>query len=133
MSDEYPRIWLQLYGCDRDEYTDDEWETIEPQDEITWCQSQQYDTDVEYTRSDIASQDARDAARYRWLRKRVEVRNLEAMNGERRPGLEIRLGYTFMDTRHTDSNAEYVERCSAMVDAAIDAALAEQEGRDGVR
>ncbi len=29
----------------------------------------------------------RDAARYRWLRERLQVRNMEAMNGTRRPAL----------------------------------------------
>jgi len=47
-------IWLQYQGHDSDdpECDDDDCE----QDEITWCQSRQFDTDVEYVRADISDE-----------------------------------------------------------------------------
>ena len=47
-------IWLQYKGHDSDdpECDDDDCE----QDEITWCQSRQFDTDVEYVRADISDE-----------------------------------------------------------------------------
>jgi len=43
----YKVIWLQVYGCDADELPADRSEWSE-QDEVTWCQSRIYDTDVKY-------------------------------------------------------------------------------------
>lgn len=63
-----------------------------------------------------------DAARYRWLRERLEVRNEEpADGGKRRPAIRVRIGRAFIDTkvrfRYTD------EERSVELDAAIDGAM----------
>ena len=46
----------------------------------------------------------RDAARYRWLRERLEVRKLRAVSGSVRPGLEVRLGCEFFDVAQRERN-----------------------------
>jgi hypothetical protein len=67
----------------------------------------------------------RDAARYRWLRERLEVRKLEAVNGTRRPGLNVRLGRSFFDSRV--SQMGIVDRRGDELDAAIDASIRAEE------
>lgn len=72
--------------------------------------------------------DSTDAARYRWLRQRVEVRKEEAMSGSVRDALCIRIGGAFLDSPASrlrslrDPNAG--ETRSRELDAAIDAARA---------
>ena len=65
-----------------------------------------------------------DAARYRWLRSRIEVRTMEAVSGSRRPALDVRLGYEFLDTvprpRARDASA------AEALDSAIDEAMARE-------
>ncbi len=65
-----------------------------------------------------------DAARYRWLRRRIEVRTMEAVSGSRRPGLEVRLGCEFLDItprpRASDASA------ADALDTAIDGAIARE-------
>lgn len=67
----------------------------------------------------------RDAARYRWLRERLQVRNMEAMNGTRRPGLNVRLGRSFFDSRVSPMGV--ADRRGDELDAAIDAAIRGEE------
>lgn len=66
----------------------------------------------------------RDAARYRWLRRRIEVRMLEAVSGSRRQALDVRLGCAFLDTeprpRSSDASA------ADALDTAIDGAMARE-------
>lgn len=52
MTDMRERIWLQVTGHDKDDPDCDDGDGCE-QDEITWCQNQQFDTDVEYVRADL--------------------------------------------------------------------------------
>jgi hypothetical protein len=57
MSDTVPdTIWLQFYGLDacdmRAEFGDGDWEQ---NPETTWCEHQQYDTDIVYRRADLHS------------------------------------------------------------------------------
>ena len=69
----------------------------------------------------VRARDA-DAARYRWLRQRLEVCTKEAMNGTKRPALEIRLGRAFLDSKVRPRIGDV---CIAdSLDAAIDAAKA---------
>jgi len=73
----YPKeIWLQVWdSSDGDPATFEEHDSAVH--EITWCQDGVYDLDIRYVRADLAhpspdlqaGQDARDAARYRHLRK----------------------------------------------------------------
>ena len=71
--------------------------------------------------------DEADAARYRWLRERLEVRNMEAMNGTRRPAIDVRIGRSFVDTpvrpRASKLAQEAEARFGNELDAAIDAAI----------
>lgn len=65
-----------------------------------------------------------DAMRYRWLRLRIEVRNLRSMSGSARPAMEIRIGHAFFDT-DTEPGRGYLDKntfknqCN-LLDAAID-------------
>ncbi|MHB1702383.1 MAG: hypothetical protein ACYCSN_20070 [Acidobacteriaceae bacterium] len=63
----------------------------------------------------------RDAARYRWLRRRIEVCMVEAVSGSKRPGLEVRLGCAFLDTepRPRSSDASAAEALDAAIDEAM--------------
>ncbi len=65
-----------------------------------------------------------DAARYRWLRRRIEVCMIEPVSGTTRPALEVRLGCEFLDItprpRSTDASA------AEALDAAIDGAMARE-------
>ena len=67
----------------------------------------------------------RDAARYRWLRRRIEVCMVEAVSGTRRPGLNVRLGRSFFDSRV--SQMGIVDRRGDELDAAIDAVIVAEE------
>lgn len=62
-----------------------------------------------------------DAARYRWLRRRIEVCMVEAVSGSRRPGLEVRLGCEFLDIkpRPRSSDASAAEALDAAIDEAM--------------
>ena len=64
----------------------------------------------------------RDAARYRWLRRRLEVCMMEPVSGVTRPALDVRLGCEFLDItpRPRASDASAAEA----LDAAIDVAMA---------
>jgi hypothetical protein len=62
----------------------------------------------------------RDAARYRWLRQRMEARELESMRGDVRPALQVRLGAAFLDVTPIPHDSIMAE-----LDAAIDAAMKE--------
>lgn len=64
---------------------------------------------------------ARDAARYRWLRERLEVRQLQAVSGSVRPGLEVRLGCEFFDVVQRERNRR--PKLADELDAAIDAVI----------
>ena len=72
-----------------------------------------------------------DAARYRWLRERLEVRNMEAMNGTRHPAIDVRIGRSFVDTpvrpRASKLAQEAEARFGNELDAAIDAAIGLKE------
>jgi hypothetical protein len=75
-----------------------------------------------------AERDAEDARRYRWLRKRLEIRDQESMAGTSRPALCTRIGRAFMDSHGptlSTRSAEHYESESAKLDAAIDAALSD--------
>ena len=73
---------------------------------------------------------AKDAERYRWLRLRLEVRELEAMSGGRRPAMQIRIGHSYFDSTHRPgagylNPAHFQQECEEL-DAAIDAAKGEK-------
>ena len=72
-----------------------------------------------------------DAARYRWLRERLEVRKLEAVNDARRPAIDVRIGRSFVDTpvrpRASKLAQEAEARFGNELDAAIDAAIGAEE------
>ena len=65
-----------------------------------------------------------DAARYRWLRRRIEVCMIEPVSGTTRPALEVRLGCGFLDTepRPRDRDASVADA----LDVAIDEAMARE-------
>lgn len=46
------RIYLQYYGADFGELTDDEMNTEPSAGDVCWCADKIYDTDVEYVRAD---------------------------------------------------------------------------------
>ena len=71
-----------------------------------------------------------DAARYRWLRRRIRLTNEEMMSGAVKKCMTVRIAYSAMD--HTTDPADaYLSKdrfnaeCAAL-DAAIDAARKEQ-------
>ena len=69
----------------------------------------------------------KDAARYRWLRDRLQVRYMEALGtGEKRQGLVMRIGHGFLDSKIRPetgwTDPRYFDECRQKVDAAIDAA-----------
>ena len=71
---------------------------------------------------------AQDAARYRWLRDRLQVRYMEALGtGEKRQGLVMRVGHGFLDSKIRPetgwTDQRYFDECRQKVDAAIDAAV----------
>ena len=70
----------------------------------------------------------KDAARYRWLRDRLQVRYMESLGaGEKRQGLVMRVGHGFLDSKiHPETgwtDPSYFDECRQKVDAAIDAAM----------
>jgi hypothetical protein len=62
----------------------------------------------------------KDVERYRWLRDRIEVRNLKSMAGTTRPGLSVRVGRSYFDSKCNPN------RFADELDIAIDAALAQK-------
>jgi hypothetical protein len=65
-----------------------------------------------------------DAERYRWLRQRIEAREMETIRGTKRLGLDVRIGCCFFDAPFPLSgNPKYQEKLSQNLDAAIDAAI----------
>ena len=76
----------------------------------------------------------KDAARYRWLRDRMQVRYMEALGtGEKRQGLVMRVGNGFLDSKmnpeHGWTDPRYFDECRQKVDAAIDAAAESYNGQ----
>lgn len=70
------------------------------------------------------SDDATDAARYRWIRRRLEVRHEAYADGKARESFSIRIGHTRTDAPGIPgegylSQNRFEEDCSK-VDAAID-------------
>jgi len=90
--------------------------------------AESFDDTTRYIRADLHDAQAAeierlriDAARYQWLRRRLEVCELEDITGGRRPGLRTRIGYSFFDS---EPLAMYSKREPGVdIDAAIDAAL----------
>ena len=81
-------------------------------------------------REELAAQ-MRDASRYEWLRERVEVRQMAAVNGTVRPAIEVRIGRAFLDSRTPKSyppeaDVKRSAKLDTAIDAAIDAALTRQ-------
>jgi hypothetical protein len=69
-----------------------------------------------------------DAARYRWLRDRMQVLYKARMSGgEPRAALAMRVGHEFLDCKINPAagwtNPRYFDECREKVDAAIDEAL----------
>jgi hypothetical protein len=69
-----------------------------------------------------------DAARYRWLRDRMEVRYEVPISGRgNRAALAMRVGHEFLDCRMNPAsgwvNPRYFDECRENVDAAIDDAM----------
>ena len=69
----------------------------------------------------------KEAARYRWLRDRMQVRYMEALGtGQKRQGLVMRVGHGFLDSKIRPetgwTDPRYFDECRQKVDAAIDAA-----------
>lgn len=78
---------------------------------------------------------AQDAARYRWLRDRLQVRYMEALgSGEKRQGLVMRVGHGFLDSKIRPetgwTDQRYFDECRQKVDAAIDAAAESYNARN---
>lgn len=69
----------------------------------------------------------KDANRYRWLRDRLQVRYMQAVSGEKRRGLVMRVGHGFLDSKTPPergwTDPRYFDECRQEVDAAIDAAI----------
>lgn len=87
-----------------------------------------YNEDCKAAEAELATLQ-KDAERYRWLRQRVQVRNMQAMNGSYRKAIDIVTGMAFFDSR-TKRNEKYIAECAAELDAAIDAAKRlEKEGK----
>jgi len=75
-----------------------------------------------------AGKDAEDARRYRWLRKRIEVRPTNMVSGAVRDCLNVRIGCAPIDADLPESRPEDArEKRAAKLDAAIDRAMAEKE------
>lgn len=72
-----------------------------------------------------ADENEPDARLYKYLRERVEVRNIEAMNGTRRPGLSIAAGMSFFDSKTARSKERVIEQAKKL-DTVIEAAIKEQ-------
>jgi hypothetical protein len=75
-----------------------------------------------------APADALDAARYRWLRERLQIRFMEAVSGIKKEGITTRIGHCFLDADRIPGSgyldqSKFQAECTAL-DAAIDAALA---------
>ena len=72
-----------------------------------------------------------EAARYRWLRDRMQVRYETPVSGrEKRAVLSFRPGHGFLDsTKNPETgwtNPKHFDECREKVDAAIDEALKEK-------
>lgn len=70
----------------------------------------------------------KEAARYRWLRDRLQVMHMDALGtGEKRQGLVMRVGHGFLDSKIRPESGwtdqRYFDECRQKVDAAIDAAM----------
>ena len=69
----------------------------------------------------------KDAARYRWLRDRLQVRYEASIAGDKRAILTMRVGHGFLDSNirpeHGWTDPRYFDECREKVDAAIDAAV----------
>ena len=86
------------------------------------------DTDANELTQAFLTSLAQDAARYRWLRDRLQVRYIEVLGtGEKRQGLVMRVGHGFLDSKihpeHGWTDPRYFDECRQGVDAAIDAAI----------
>ena len=67
-----------------------------------------------------------DAARYQWLRMRLEVRKMQAISGSMRDAIDVCVGAAFFDTKFPREKPKpyQVDRADSF-DAAIDAAMKE--------
>ena len=70
----------------------------------------------------------KDAARYRWLRDRLQVRYMEALGtAEKRRGLVMRVGHGFLDSKIRPetgwTDPRYFDECRRKIDVAIDTAI----------
>lgn len=87
--------------------------------------------DYDALRSRLAEAE-RDAARYRWLRERMEVGPQRAMSGSTRDAMSVRIGCSFMDSevlkRRSLNDPDAHENGCKKFDAAIDAFLSRKEG-----
>jgi len=71
---------------------------------------------------------AADAARYRWLRDRMQIRwESPISGGDKRKVLTMRVGHEFLDSKKRPESGwtgmSYFHECREKVDAAIDAAM----------
>lgn len=74
------------------------------------------------------TQDEIDAARYRWLRDRMEVHyEAPVSGGEKRAVLTMRVGHGFLDSKMHPTTGwtdqKYFDECRDKVDAVIDSAM----------
>lgn len=78
--------------------------------------------------------DKQDAARYRWLRERLEISMEDAVDGSTRKAIHIRIGSHFIDRpaakhRRRD-HPNWHEELSRILDEEIDKAIEKEANRD---
>lgn len=79
-----------------------------------------------------AQQDKKDAERYRWLRERLQIRWLETVTGDKKRGMDIRIGHSFFNPKSPKESyldEQVFESCCKELDDSIDAAIAAAKGK----
>lgn len=73
------------------------------------------------------SDDAQDASRYRWIRRRLQIRWQEYVSGDKFPSFAVRVGCSRIDMardpRESYLSTERFDSECEKLDAAIDAAM----------
>lgn len=61
----------------------------------------------------------KDAARYQWLRLRMEVRNMQSLAGDLRPAINVRFGHAFFHKPVSNDPTRAADELDFAIDAAI--------------